>query len=131
MNLHQIAAGAIGAINPFIPVTVQQSSGYTVGLDGHRTPTYATIQSTAQIQALAGHEIQRLNYLGIQGLMCKAFLNGDWQGLDRSDNKGGDYFTFVGASGGTETWKVVQVLETWPDWSSVALCRQVGPIPGL
>lgn len=127
MNLHGIAAGAIGAVNPFIPVTIQQSNGYSTGLDGARKPQYTSLQTTAQIQAMSGTEILRMNNLGIQGQLCKAFLNGDWQGIVRADQKGGDIFAFNGPGGASQTWMAVQVLETWPDWSCVALCRQLNP----
>lgn len=43
MNLHGIAAGAVSAVNPFIPATVRISTGPSAtSASGHRTPTYAT-----------------------------------------------------------------------------------------
>ena len=42
MNLHGIAKGYVGAVNPLMPVGIRVSVGSTVGGDGKRTPTYAT-----------------------------------------------------------------------------------------
>lgn len=42
MDLHRIVSGAIGAINPMVPATVQISTGYTTSASGLRTPSYAT-----------------------------------------------------------------------------------------
>lgn len=42
MDLHGIVSGAIGAVNPLVPATVQISSGSVVGPSGKRTPTYDT-----------------------------------------------------------------------------------------
>lgn len=43
MNLHGIASPYIGAVNPFVPVSVQISTGLTATApDGSRAPGYAT-----------------------------------------------------------------------------------------
>lgn len=42
MDLHSIAAGAIGTVNPFIQVTLRINVGSTVARNGVRTPAYAT-----------------------------------------------------------------------------------------
>ncbi|WP_233343478.1 hypothetical protein [Burkholderia cepacia] len=129
MNLHGIVSGVIGTVNPFVPVTLQQSTGYTTALDGERTPTYATSPQSVQVQALTAKEIQHLDGLNIQGVLRKAYLNGDWRGVYRATNQGGDLLQFAAVAGvsaslqGT-TWKVVQVFETWPDWCALAIQLQ-------
>lgn len=130
MNLHGIVSGIIGVVNPFVPVTLNQSSGYTTANDGKRTPTYTSSVQSAQVQALSAPEIQHLDALNIQGVLRKAYLNGDWRGVYRPNNQGGDLFVFGSAAPvpaalqGT-TWKVVQVFETWPDWCALAIQLQV------
>lgn len=120
MNLHGIVSGVIGAINPPIEVTIRQSiGGYTTAPDGSRTPNANDIAAEVQLQALTGKEIQQLEGLNLQGEMRAAYLAGDWEGVVRADQKGGDLFLF-----NNQTWLAVQILETWPDWSKVALCRQ-------
>lgn len=42
MDLHRIASGAIGAVNPFIAVGLRTSAGYSTGTSGKRTPIYET-----------------------------------------------------------------------------------------
>jgi hypothetical protein len=42
MDLHGLARSLISVVNPFVPVTVQVSTGNTVNADGSRTPVYAT-----------------------------------------------------------------------------------------
>ncbi|WP_176048152.1 hypothetical protein [Burkholderia sp. BCC1644] len=129
MNLHGIVSGVIGTVNPFVPVTLQQSAGYTTAADGSRTPTYSVSPQSVQVQALSAKEIQHLDGLNIQGVMRKAYLNGDWRGVYRATNQGGDLMQFAAAAGvpaslqGT-TWKVVQVFETWPDWCALAIQLQ-------
>jgi len=129
MNLHGIVSGVIGTVNPFVPVTLQQSTGYTTAPDGGRTPTYSASPLTVQVQALTAKEIQHLDGLNIQGVLRKAYLNGDWRGVYRATNQGGDLMQFAAVAGvpaslqGT-TWKVVQVFETWPDWCALAIQLQ-------
>ncbi|MBR7905971.1 hypothetical protein [Burkholderia cenocepacia] len=129
MNLHGIVSGVIGTVNPLVPVTLQQSAGYTTAPDGDRTPTYRASPQTVQVQALSAKEIQHLDGLNIQGVLRKAYLNGDWRGVYRATNQGGDLLQFAAVAGvpaslqGT-TWKVVQVFETWPDWCALAIQLQ-------
>lgn len=130
MNLHGIVSGVIGTVNPFVPVTLQQSAGtYDTALDGSRTPHYNASPQSVQVQALSAKEIQHLDGLNIQGVLRKAYLNGDWRGVYRATNQGGDLMQFAAVAGvpaslqGT-TWKVVQVFETWPDWCALAIQLQ-------
>ncbi len=120
MNLHGIVSGAIGTVNPFIPVVIQQSAGYTAAPDGSQVPSYTTINTNGQQQALSGGDILRLNNLNVQGVVCKMYLNGNYEGVFRALGKGGDLLTFGG-----QTYLVGAVLERWPDWCCVALTMQV------
>ncbi|MEX3628093.1 MAG: hypothetical protein VB138_00145 [Burkholderia sp.] len=131
MNLHGIVSGVIGTVNPFVPVTLQQSAGtYDTAPDGTRTPHYSASPQSVQVQALSAKEIQHLDGLNIQGVLRKAYLNGDWRGVYRTTNQGGDRMQFAAVAGvpaslqGT-TWKVVQVFETWPDWCALAIQLQM------
>ena len=60
MNLHGIVSGVIGTVNPFVPVTLQQSSGYATAPDGERTPAYTASPQSVQVQALSAKEVQHL-----------------------------------------------------------------------
>lgn len=120
MNLHGIAAGAIGAVNPFVPVVVKQSLGYTTESDGTQVPSYRVINTTGQKQALTGKDIERLNSLNAQGVTDKMYLNGNFEGVFRVLGKGGDLISSCG-----KTYLVASVMERWPDWCCVALMMQV------
>ena len=120
MNLRGIANRATSGVNPNISVVIHKATGYTTSADGSRTATYSTLTTQAQIQSLTADELQQVNMLNMQGVKRAAYLNGDWRGVVRIDAAGGDLMEFNG-----ETWKIILALETWPDWSKVALCLQL------
>lgn len=122
MNLHGIVSGAIGAVNPPISATLQQSTGYTTNPDGSRTPAYSDAQPVSiQVQALTASEIRHLDSLNIQGVMRAVYFYGDINGLVRPSSMGGDLVTFNG-----QNWLIVQILESWPDWTKAAIALQQG-----
>lgn len=127
MNLHAIAGPVVAVVNPFIPVTIKVSTGSTRNPDGSRTPTYASTTASAQVQALQFRDIAQLQGLNLQGTRRKIYLSGDFEGLVRSQNKGGDLIIFPndGSQWANSVWLVAMVLETWPDWCSVAVTLQV------
>jgi hypothetical protein len=121
MNPHGIVRGAIGAVNPMIFATVGSSTGYTTNADGSRVPTYAvTPDVPIQVQALTGKEIERLNNLGIQGVLRAVYMTGSANGIVRKYGEGGDLLTFNG-----QTWLATTVLESWPDWTKLAVTLQM------
>ncbi len=120
MNLHQMSSGLIGIVNPFIPVNIKVSTGYTMAADGSQVPTYNSIATVGQNQALSGKDLQKLEGLNIQGVVQKMYLNGDYEGIFRSDGKGGDLMSFNG-----KTYLVAIVFERWPDWTAVGLSNQL------
>lgn len=121
MNLHNIVSGNITAINPYIRLSVQISTGYTTGADGKRVPTYARPQIVfGDVQALQYTDIVQLDSLNIQGERRKIYINGQVDGLVRVDNKGGDLITDPDG----KVWLVAMVLEYWHDWVSVAVTLQ-------
>lgn len=125
MNLHGIVRGAIQAVNPDIPVIVKVSRGYATADDGKRTPKYATpCEVMGQVQNLTFRDLQQLDGLNLQGERRAIYLNGNIDGLVRSENKGGDLIT-VTCGPAKGVWLVAQVLESWPDWCKVAATLQV------
>lgn len=121
----------IAAVNPFVPTSLQRSAGYTTAPDGEQIPSYTTTPQMVQVQALDARELAFLDGLGVQGVLRKAYLNGDWRGIYRPTGQGGDLFMFdstaaIPASLQGTTWKVVHVFETWPDWCSLAIQLQMG-----
>lgn len=122
MNLNSIVSGAISAVNPKVEVTVRPAaSGYTTAPSGKRTQNMsADLPTLAQLQPLDADEVKHMDSLNIQGVLKKAYLDGDWRGVMRVEQLGGDLVIIDG-----QTWRVVQVFEVWPDWCSVALCLQL------
>ncbi len=129
MNLHGIAAPLIGVVNPFIPVTIKVSTGYSTDDDGTRVPSYSFLYNVpAQIQALSFGDLRQLDGLEINGEKRKIYLNGQFDSVNRPRGTGGDLITFPNGNTypfGT-SWLIVQSLEQFPDWCSLAVTQQIG-----
>lgn len=124
MNLNQIAARVVRAVNPQVRVVVQISTGSQPNPDGTRTPTYADpIAVIGQVQPMTWRDIQQIQGLNLQGTRKKIYLNGEIDGLIRSTSQGGDLVTFPDGS----TFLVAIVLEGWDltaGWCCVAVTLQ-------
>jgi hypothetical protein len=130
MNLHGIVRGAITSVNPDISATLLRSNGYSTDASGKQIPAYLTFTGKIQVQGLGFKEIQHMDNLNIQGVLATVYLRGNWAGVVRADQKGGDVMKFPQIVGGPiETWRVVNVNEVWPDWCSVIVALQSVPIP--
>lgn len=127
MNLHGIAGPIVASVNPKTPATVMVSAGYTTLPDGSRTPAYQTpVQTMAQVQPLTFRDIQQLDGLNLQGMRVGIYLDGQLDGLVRSQGKGGDLVVIsTGVHAGT--YLVAVVLEQWPDWVKIAATLQGSP----
>ncbi len=120
MNLHGIASTAISGVNPFILAQIKHSSGtYVTGADGKRTPNYVSGNVMVQMQPITTGDVKHLAALNIQGVHAAIYVNGNYNAVVRSQGFGGDIVTI-----GVLTYLVVAVLESWPDWSKLALTLQ-------
>ena len=125
MNLHGIVRGAITSVNADIRATLKRSTGYATGADGTQTPTYATLSGMIQVQAMSQTDMQKTNFLNIQGTMRAVYMRGNWGGVIRTDQKGGDVLSFGETPNcPVKDWKVVQALETWSNWCKLAVVLQ-------
>jgi hypothetical protein len=125
VNLNSIANGLVRAVTPNEQLSIQVSTGYTTAANGKRTPTYAAaVTAFGQVQALSASEIQKLDFLNIQGERSAIYIDGRVDGLIRDKKKGGDLITRPDQT----VWLVVNVLEYWTDWCKVAVTRQ-NPTP--
>ncbi len=120
MNLNDVVGNVIGAVNPSVPVTIQQSTGYTIAADGTQVPAYTTINAMGQMQSLSPSDLRRLESMGIQSVQQKLYLDGDYEGVFRVLGKGGDLVTI-----GSYTYLVTAVLERWSGWVSLGITMQV------
>lgn len=125
MNLREFANSSIQRINPNCTATWVRSNGYATDAAGRRIPVTASQVINIQVQALSAQELFHLDGLNIQGVRRSVHMYGNPQGIVRVDAKGGDILQFPEISGGPiRNWLVVQVMETWPNWSRVAVCLQ-------
>jgi hypothetical protein len=124
MNLHAIALSAVAAINPCVTATIRRSTGYTTADDGSRTPSYAKpARVQVQVQSLQYNDLIMTDGLDIQGERRAMYINGNWDGVVRADQTGGDLITLPDGS----VWLVAMVLENWASvdgWVKVAVTRQ-------
>lgn len=121
MNLHGIVRGAINIVNRDSPGVMKVSLGtYTTDAAGHRTPAYSEQSVTVQMQPLSYTDLMKIDGLNLQGIKKKAYVNGNFEGVNRPKQKGGDMLIVNG-----ETWLITQPLEEWPDWCSFVVTQQV------
>ena len=121
MNLRKIANASIQAINKDVSITAKVSDGtYTTEPDGTRIPNYTTIITTGNMQPLSTQDLKRLEGLNIQNVTAKVFLNGNFEGVFRNTQRGGDLLIIGG-----NTYLVTAVIERWPSWCLVGVTMQM------
>lgn len=120
MNLRGIANRATSTINPNVPGVFQVNTGFTTLPGGKRVPSYNSVDVIVQLQELSSTDLRQVDSVNIQGILRSAYLNGNFNGVNRPEQKGGDILMI-----GEEKWLVVKVPELWPDWIKVIICRQV------
>lgn len=122
MDLRSLANSVSGVVNPNVIVSVQRSTGYTMGAGHKQAPSYAApVTGPAQVQALDAIDLKQLDGMNIQGTIRAIILRGSLAGVIRPDGTGGDLVTI-----GADTWLVVKVLESWPNWTKAAIVLQGG-----
>lgn len=121
MNVHSIVNRAVRSVNPNVLVTIRVSTGSVTNDDGSRSPAFNQVQRWAQVQPVTTGDIRMIEGQNLQADYKHIWINGHVDGLVRGQRKGGD---FVFLPDGT-AWKIVQVLESWPDWCSAIMVLQV------
>lgn len=125
INLRAIANGVTSAINPNIPATLHRSLGYTTNDAGVQENQYEDTEVIIQSQSMTSKELQLVESLGLQGYSRAVHINGNIEGLRRYTEQGADMLTFQQFDDAIPMdWLVVQVMESWPNWCRVLLCRQ-------
>ena len=127
MNLHGMAYGAIGTVNPMIKATILKSAGYTIGADYSQVPTFTSVTGYIQMQGLAEREFATLDHvdqMNMNGVIRKIYAFGNLSMVIRTLGTGGDLIQ-TGAAPNVLTWKLVRVYEAWPDWCSVVVRQQL------
>ncbi len=126
MNLFGLARSSLQGVNPNQQIVWLQSiGGYTTDAAGHRAPTQQPVVVDAQVQATSSKDLQLLDNINIQGVSRRVYMYGNVLGISRPDQRGGDILQFPEIPGGpAKSWKVVSVVETWPDWACVIVVLQ-------
>ncbi|OYV46728.1 MAG: hypothetical protein B7X10_04750 [Burkholderiales bacterium 21-58-4] len=125
MNLHQVVRSAITSVNPDIAATLLRSNGYTYTPDGKQVPAYLSFTGQIQVQGVSAKDLEHTDFLNIQGVLRTVYLIGNWAGVVRADSKSGDIMNFPQIPGAAvQSWRVISVKETWPNWSSVIVWLQ-------
>lgn len=119
MNLRGIANRATSTINPNVAGVFQVNTGFTTLPGGKRVPSYNSVDVTVQLQELSSTDLRQVDSVNIQGILRSAYLNGNFNGVNRPEQKGGDILMI-----GEEKWLVVKVPELWPDWCRVIINLQ-------
>ncbi len=87
-----------------------------------REQTYSNVDVEVQMQELSSTDLRQVDAINIQGILKSAYLNGNFNGVNRPDQKGGDILVVNG-----QQWLVVKVPELWPDWCRVIVNLQRSP----
>jgi len=128
MNLHGLASGAINIVNPFVPVTIAQSAGWTMSPDGTQVPSYTLVPDVmVQLQPMSSEDLIQIEGLNLTGQKQAIYFTGNWNTIVRTIQIGGDMFLLPDG-----TWWLAAVnLENWPDWSKLAIVQQVSGPRGI
>ncbi len=126
MNLNNIVAPICAVINDWITLAIQPSQGYATNPDGSRTPVYGDTQYIpAQMQALQYNDLVQVSGLNLTGERRAIYINGDYQGVVRSSQEGGDLVTLPDGS----VWLLVFQFENWHmtgGWVKFCITKQNG-----
>ncbi|HHD2937370.1 hypothetical protein ASV01_11670 [Enterobacter kobei] len=122
MNLHQIVRGAITTVNPDVPGVLKVNSGFTTAPGGKREQSYTDVDVIVQMQSLSSTDLKQVDAINVQGILQSAYLNGNFNGINRPEQQGGDMLIVDG-----KTWLVVKVAELYPDWCHLIVNLQRSP----
>lgn len=122
MNLRGIANGLTSRINPNVAGVFQVNTGFTTLPGGKRVPSYNNVDVSVQFQELSSTDLKQIDAVNIQGILRSAYLNGNFNGVNRPEQKGGDILLV-----GSDKWLVVKVPELWPEWCRVIVNLQRSP----
>ena len=122
MSLHDMVANIIGCVNPMMQCQWYQCTGSTAALGVPRTPTYASVATVnIQVQQLTAADIKHMNDMNMSGVTRKVWCDTILTGIDRVAGLGGDKLVLPDGT----IWLVTQITETWPDWCSATIQKQV------
>lgn len=132
INVRAAANAAIQVVNPDEGGWFYQSTGWTTDpVTRKQVASFApAVPVRLQIQAVDGPTLRHMDGLNIEGVVRSVHMWGNTQGVVRVTQQGGDLLYFRDVPTGTlRVWKVVKVVETWPDWSHLIVNMQTDVAP--
>lgn len=131
INVRVAANAAIQVVNPDVLGVFYASTGFTINAQKKQVPSYAAgVNARMQVQAVSAGELRHLEGMNVQGVLRSIHMWGNTQGVVRVNQKGGDLVYVAEVPGGaSKVWKVVKVVETWPDWCHVIVNLQTDAAP--
>lgn len=125
MNLKAIANSITRGVNPNNTEAILAScTGYTIAAGGKTVPQYLESVIEIQTQSIESDQLEHLNLSSQQGQYNFVYANGLISAQRRTLNKGEDLLKFKPyGEDDVVTWKVVKVLESYPDWVKVLVHR--------
>ena len=126
VNVRGIANKAIQGVNPDIDATLSICTGSDVNKAGKQTPKYDDYPVRIQNQSVTSDDLKLINTLNMDsGTYRSIYIRGNMDGINRIKQKGADLLEFKQyPDADTSIWKIVQVIESWPTWCRVLVCRQ-------
>lgn len=122
LGLHNLVSGLVGSVNPMQLATWYKCLGFTTAPGGKSTPSFMDAQSiNVQVQQLTVADLKHIDGLNVSGITRKVWSEAILSGIDRAAQLGGDKLVLKDGT----TWLVVQIIETWPDWCSAVIQKQV------
>lgn len=125
INVRAIANTAIQCVNPDLSAVLLANDGYDTDEAGFQTPKFAEYAISIQLQSLSTADLEHLGVINQQGEFIYGYARGQIEAIRRAKQKGADKISFI-AYGESEPseWLVTQVIESYPSWVKVLLCRQ-------
>lgn len=125
MNLRSIANSITRGVNPNNTQAVLMTNmGSQIMRGGKQVPIHDSASIEIQTQSIESDQLEHLNLVSQQGEYNFVYANGLISAQRRSLGKGEDFLIFKPYGEDQNTiWKVVKVLESYPDWTKVLVHR--------
>lgn len=126
INVRAVANRTIQPVNPNITALLRRSSGVTTNAAGKRASATRDFPVEIQSQPITSDEAKLIEAANIAGTFRAVHLFGNYEGLKRYNEQGADLLNFKqhDDSGEAKDWQIIQVMESWPNWCRLLLCRQ-------
>lgn len=127
MNLLSATMPATAAVLPPVTLSLRHSTGWAPGPTGKQQPAYAApVSGQGSFQPMSQAALAKIDGLDQQGRYRRIYLFGQWFGVVRAAQLGGDFVTHPDGT----FWLVVKEMEMYAGyWTSVLGCQQLAAPP--